>query len=104
MQTFEQIDQRRIAICKSWGLFDQSNPMAQMTKLAEEFVELKHALLEDDTGEIIDAIGDMTVVLGNIASMLNLSLPDCYASAVHEISKRRGHIDPDSGLFIKAEG
>jgi NTP pyrophosphatase (non-canonical NTP hydrolase) len=101
--TFEETDKIRQSICQRWGLFDQSSPMAQMTKLAEEFVELKHALLEDDTGEIIDAIGDMTVVLGNIASMLNLDMADCYASAVHEISKRRGHIDPDSGLFIKAE-
>jgi NTP pyrophosphatase (non-canonical NTP hydrolase) len=75
-----------------------------MVKLAEEYTELKHALLEDDMGEIIDALGDSMVVLGNIASMLNLALPDCYASAVHEISKRSGHIDPDSGLFIKAEG
>ena len=98
---FEEIDNRRKAICQSWGLFEQSNPMAQMQKLAEEYTELKHALLEDDLSEIIDVVGDSMVVLGNIASMLNLDLADCYASAVHEISKRTGHIDPDTGLFVK---
>jgi NTP pyrophosphatase (non-canonical NTP hydrolase) len=98
---FEEIDNRRKAICQSWGLFAQSNPMAQMQKLAEEFVELKHALLEDDLSEVIDGVGDMVTVLGNICSMVGVDITDCYASAVHEISKRTGHIDPDTGLFVK---
>ena len=98
---FEETDKRRKAICQSWGLFEQSSPMAQMQKLAEEFVELKHALLEDDTSEIIDGVGDSFVVLCNIATMLHLDPAACYASAVHEISKRTGHIDPDTGLFVK---
>lgn len=96
---FDQTDTRRREICEAWGLFRHSDPMAQMTKLDEERNELAMALLDCDYPEIIDAIGDQMVVLGNIATMVGADLAACYASAVEEISKRKGTIV--DGVFVK---
>jgi len=49
------------------GLYDKGNTMTQYVKLQEEAGELAKALLKDDQPEVIDAIGDMVVVLTNLA-------------------------------------
>jgi hypothetical protein len=49
------------------GLYDKGDPMVQYVKLQEEAGELAKALLKDDQPEVIDAIGDMVVVLTNLA-------------------------------------
>jgi len=96
---FDQTDSRRREICESWGLFRHSDPLAQMIKLDEERDELHQALQEADYAEIIDAIGDQMVVLGNIATMFGADLAACYAGAVEEISQRKGTIV--NGVFVK---
>ena len=45
------------------GLYDEGNSHTQYVKLQEEAGELAKALLENDKAEVIDAIGDMVVVL-----------------------------------------
>ena len=47
------------------GLYKAGDPMVQYVKLQEEAGELAKALLKDDQPEVIDAIGDMVVVLTN---------------------------------------
>jgi len=96
---FDQTDTRRREICEAWGLFRQSDPLAQMGKLNEECKELKKALLDTDYPEIIDGIGDCMVVLGNIATLVGADLAACYAHSVEEISKRKGTIV--DGVFVK---
>ncbi len=49
------------------GLYKKGDPMVQYVKLQEEAGELAKALLKDDQPEVIDAIGDMVVVLTNLA-------------------------------------
>ena len=49
------------------GLYDKGDTMTQYVKLQEEAGELAKALLKDDQPEVIDAIGDMVVVLTNLA-------------------------------------
>ena len=45
------------------GLYHEGDPKTQLIKLQEEIGELAKATLENDKPEIIDAIGDMVVVL-----------------------------------------
>ena len=52
------------------GLYDAGDPKTQLIKLQEEMGELAKATLEKDHDEVVDAIGDMVVVLTNLALSL----------------------------------
>ena len=65
----------------------------------EESGELAKALLNKDKPEIIDAIGDMVVVLTNLAALEKLTIEDCIDSAYKEISNRKGKMI--NGTFVK---
>ena len=81
------------------NLIEGSNPRKQMTKLFEECEELSHALQDDDLGEIIDAIGDIQVVLAVICAQLGLDIRDCREAAWREIRYRKGKMV--DGVFVK---
>lgn len=84
---------------KDRNLIDGSNPRLQMTKLFEECEELSHALQDDDMGEIIDAIGDIQVVLAVMCAQIGLNIDDCREAAWNEIKDRRGKMV--DGVFVK---
>ena len=65
----------------------------------EESGELSQALLKNDKLEIIDAIGDMVVVLTNLAHMEGHDIESCIQSAYNVISKRTGKMI--NGTFVK---
>ena len=65
----------------------------------EEAGELAQALLKKDTYEIKDAIGDMVVVLTNLAALEGMQIESCITSAYNEISKRKGKMI--NGTFVK---
>jgi NTP pyrophosphatase (non-canonical NTP hydrolase) len=65
----------------------------------EEAGELGRAILKDNEGEQLDAIGDMVVVLTNLAELLGLSIEECVESAYDVISKRTGKMI--NGTFVK---
>ena len=65
----------------------------------EEAGELAQALLKNDEPEFIDAIGDMVVVLTNLAKLKGYNIEDCIDSAYNVISKRSGKME--NGTFIK---
>jgi len=67
--------------------------------LIEETGELAEALLKNDKAEIIDAIGDITVVLTNLAALEKLRIEDCVASAYDVIKNRKGNMI--NGTFVK---
>ena len=54
---------------KERGIYDKGDSKTQLLKLQEEMGELAKAILENDEPEIIDAIGDMVVVLTNLAHL-----------------------------------
>ena len=82
------------------GLYEHGDTKTQLVKLQEEMGELAKATLEKDKPEIIDAIGDMVVVLTNLAHLNGLQIETCIASAYNEISKREGKMV--DGTFVKA--
>ena len=56
------------------GLYHEGDPKTQLIKLQEEIGELAKATLENDKPEIIDAIGDMVVVLTNLAHLNGVNI------------------------------
>ena len=86
---------------KSRGLFDKGDAKTQYIKLQEGAGELAKALLQDDEEEVIDAIGDMVVVLTNLAHIKGVSIERCIACAYDVINKRTGKMI--NGTFVKDE-
>jgi len=83
------------------GLYDKGDPMTQYVKLQEEAGELAKALLKKDEPEVIDAIGDIVVVLTNLAHLKGYHIEDCIRSAYDVINKRTGKMI--NGTFVKDE-
>ena len=81
------------------NLIDGSTPRLQMTKLFEECEELSHALQDEDTKEIVDAIGDIQVVLAVMCAQIGLDIDACREVAWNEIKDRRGKMV--DGVFVK---
>jgi len=83
----------------SRGIYAKGDAKTQYVKLMEEAGELAQALLKEDKPEIIDAIGDMVVVLTNLAKLKGLNIEDCISSAYDVISARQGKMV--NGTFVK---
>ena len=89
------------AWAKTRGLYDKGNTYVQYVKLQEEAGELAKALLQSDHDEVNDAIGDMVVVLTNLAHIKGVSIERCIACAYDVINKRTGKMI--NGTFVKDE-
>jgi len=83
------------------GIYDKGDTKTQLIKLQEEMGELAKATLEKDHDEVVDAIGDMVVVLTNLAHLNNVHIETCIAEAYNVISKRKGKMI--NGTFVKDE-
>jgi len=88
---------------RSWAnernLYEKGNPQTQYLKLLEEVGELAQAMLKNDYAEIQDAIGDIVVVLTNLAHLQALQIEECVHSAYNEIKNRKGKME--NGTFVK---
>ena len=84
---------------KERGIYDKGNSHTQYVKLMEEAGELAEALLKNDKYEIKDAIGDMVVVLTNLAVLEGMQIESCIESAYNEIANRKGKMQ--NGTFVK---
>jgi len=93
----------RFELIRAWaderGLYDKGDTKTQYCKLMEEAGELGRAILKEDQPEIIDAIGDMVVVLTNLAQLSGLKIEKCIDSAYEVISQRTGKMV--NGTFVK---
>ena len=83
------------------GIYENGDARTQYIKLQEEAGELAKAMLKDDQAEFVDAIGDMVVVLTNLAEQRNVKIETCIASAYNQISDRTGKMI--NGTFVKDE-
>ena len=81
------------------GLYDKGDTKTQFAKLMEESGELARAVLKDDKLEFVDAIGDMVVVLTNLAYLGGTNIEHCIDSAYEVIRKRSGNMV--NGTFVK---
>ena len=76
-----------------------TTPKDQFGKLVEEVKELRDAIEDGDLPDIVDAIGDCSVVLAIIAAQYGLAVEQCHEAAWHEIKDRKGRII--NGTFVK---
>ena len=81
------------------GLYEKGDPKTQYLKLMEEAGEVGRAILKNDHPEIVDGIGDMVVVLTNLAHLNGVSIEHCIEEAYNVISKREGKMI--NGTFVK---
>ena len=81
------------------GIYRNGDTKTQYVKLLEESGELARAILKDDKVEFVDAIGDMVVVLTNLAALEGLKIEDCVTSAYKVIASRKGKMI--NGTFVK---
>ena len=93
----------RFDLIREWaqerGIYDKGNSHTQYVKLMEEAGELAAALLNKDAYETKDAIGDMVVVLTNLAALEGLKIENCIDAAYKEIANRTGTML--NGTFVK---
>ena len=83
------------------GLYNKGDSKTQYVKLMEEVGELAQGLLKEDRAEVQDAIGDIVVVLTNLAHLEQMRIEDCVTSAYDQIKDRKGSMN--NGTFVKQE-
>jgi hypothetical protein len=108
------------------GIYKNGDVKTQYIKLQEEAGELARAIIKEDYGEFVDAIGDCVVVLTNLAELGNkyfetqegyyedvvgdggsrmyfpsteITIENCIGSAYDVIAKRKGSMK--NGSFVK---
>ncbi len=81
------------------GIYRNGDTKTQFVKLMEEAGELSRSILKNDRDEFIDAIGDMMVVLTNLAALEGLKVEDCVVSAYDVIKSRQGKMV--NNTFVK---
>ena len=81
------------------GIYKSGDARTQFVKLMEEAGELAKAILKNDEPEFVDAIGDMVVVLTNLAKLRGYNIEDCIGSAYDVIKSRQGKMI--NGTFVK---
>jgi len=93
----------RFDLIREWaqerGIYDSGDSKTQYIKLMEEAGELAKALLEKNAYEVKDAIGDIVVVLTNLAALEGMQIENCIDAAYEEIKSRRGKMT--NGTFVK---
>ena len=75
--------------------------LKQILKLYEEVTELQQAIILKDELEIIDALGDIQVVLIGLSLQLDIKLDQALADAYNVIKDRKGKLI--NGVFVKEE-
>ena len=88
---------------KQWhhdrNLIEGSTDLDQFGKLLEEVDELRQSMLFAE--DVTDDIGDIMVVLINIAERNGLTLEQCLEHAYNDIKDRKGKMV--NGVFVKEQ-
>ena len=102
---YDSNESERFQKIRDWagerGLYTKGDTKTQFCKLMEEAGELGRAVLKNDNEEFVDAIGDMVVVLTNMAHLGGITIEECIDAAYKVISKRTGRMI--NGTFVKDE-
>jgi NTP pyrophosphatase (non-canonical NTP hydrolase) len=100
---YDNTEDDRFQKIRDWagerGLYTNGDTKTQFCKLMEEGGELGRAILKEDKHEFVDAIGDMVVVLTNLAHLGGTTIEECIDAAYNEIKTRTGIMS--NGTFVK---
>jgi len=95
-----------VSAVRQWGLdkgitgpTSKATPMTQFHKLTEEVEEIRVGLTNNDQHEVIDGIGDCTVVLILLSELIGVKFESCLLAAYQEIKNRKGKMV--DGMFVK---
>lgn len=103
VEQWDPIIHNQLAPIRSWandrGLLQKGTPETQYIKLMEEAGELAQGFLKQDDDAIIDALGDMVVVMTNLAAMKGITLEHCINIAYNTIKHRQGKMI--NNTFVK---
>ena len=97
--TVEALEKKIVQWHYDRNLINGANDKDQFMKLIQECGELSDNICKQR--DIRDDIGDIIVVLINIAERNNLTLEDCMQIAYDDIKGRKGRMI--DGVFIKEE-
>ena len=97
METLESLELKIVKWHHDRNLIFGSRDHIQYEKLQEECQEL--ALNIENSQSVVDDIGDIIVVLINIAERNHLTLTDCLEHAYNDIKDRKGTMV--DGIFVK---
>lgn len=97
----EQLIDKIVQWGKDRNIIGGATMADQLDKLQEEVDEIKAGVEKGDGPEIVDGIGDTTVVLIMLASILGVRFEDCVQEAYNTIKNRKGRLV--DGKFIKEE-
>ena len=97
MTTSFTIENRIIQWHENRNLIAGSTDHQQFEKLLEEVEELRLNIMKSQP--IVDDIGDIIVVLINLAHRNNLTLHECMEHAFKDIRHRKGKMV--NGIFVK---
>ena len=98
MLPMEIYESRTIEWSEQRGIIKNSTPQIQCLKLGSEFGELCDNIAKGR--DCRDDLGDMLVVMTNIAKMKGYTLAECWDVAYSDIEDRKGYLNKD-GIFIK---
>lgn len=93
----EELEKKIVQWHRDRNLINGSTDKDQLAKLIQEMGELSDNICKGKY--LADDIGDMIVVLINIAERNGLTLAECMASAWDDIKDRRGRMV--DGVFVK---
>ncbi len=99
MTTMFTIENKIVQWHEDRNLIKGSTDHQQFEKLLEEVEELRTNIEYDQL--VIDDIGDIIVVLINIAHRNGLTLYECIEHAYNDIKDRKGKMV--NGLFVKEQ-
>jgi len=99
----QEEDVAKFQMIRNWaeerGIYKSGDKKTQYVKLMEESGELAQAILKNDDVEFVDAIGDMVVVLTNLAHLGGYKIEECIDAAYTQIANRKGKMQ--NGTFVK---
>ena len=98
--SFSQIEIETVRWLEARKIVPNSTPEAQFLKTVSEVGELADAINKGDMPAIKDAIGDITVTLIAVCTLLDIDFTECFAGAYDQIKDRKGTLLPN-GVFVK---
>ena len=98
--SYSEIEMKVIQWGEARKIVQNSTPLTQALKTAEELNELIEAINSNDRAAMADAYGDILVTLVMGCACADLDLVSCFAGAYNEIKDRKGYLNAD-GFFIK---
>lgn len=93
----EELISKTVAWHHARNLIDGATDKDQLAKLIQEVGELSDNICKGNN--VADDIGDIMVILINIAERNGLSMTQCLATAYDDIKDRKGVMR--DGIFIK---